>query len=111
MPQAISLQEQNGRDNIRQLCFDQLAERIENRRQRITFGDHLENAFLSGQQSFSPLSIFNVGQSSIPLQDFFLFISQRYGTSQEPTVVPVRVAMPRFVFKRLAGRPGDSPLC
>src|SRR5437016_6869837 len=84
MPQAISLQEQNGRDNIRQLCFDQLAERIENRRQRITFGDHLENAFLSGQQSFSPLSIFNVGQSSIPLQDIPLFISQRYGTSQQP---------------------------
>src|SRR5947208_54219 len=46
MPQAISVQEQNGRDNIRQLFFDQLAERVENSRQRITFGDHLEKPFL-----------------------------------------------------------------
>src|SRR5438874_12034533 len=103
MPQAISLQEQNGRDDIRQLCFDQLAERIENRRQRITFGDHLETACLSGQQSFSPLSIFNTAQNSIPLQDFFVFISKPYCTTQEPTLGTVRVAMSTNVSKRLAG--------
>src|SRR5438093_873353 len=56
------------------------------------------------------LTIINLHHDSVPLEDISLFISKRYGTSQKPTIFPIRRAPPCLILERRADNQHRAPL-
>src|SRR5690349_17328379 len=67
MPQPIAVDQENGSEHVGSLLLHEPTKTIEYVTERVTSRDHLESAFLSGQQRFGALAMVDVGGDAVPL--------------------------------------------
>src|ERR1700730_427963 len=101
MPQAISVQQQDGRQDAASLFLHEPAQAIKYFSQRTPGSHHLKDSLLPGEQGLCALAVFDIDTSPIPLDDVSRFIVQRHTAEEPPTKFPVRPPHSYFTFHRL----------
>ena len=84
-------------------AFDKPTERFEYFRHRMAARHHFEQPLFTGEQSFSPLPVVDIGLQDVPKDDMPVRISQREAARVEPAVDAIRTAEAVFEVVRMAG--------
>src|SRR6266446_6260404 len=87
---------------------------IKNRGERLTLGDHLEHAFLPGQQGLAPLqgrlgllAVLDVGRRARPVHEVSPLVAHRHRTQEAPAIHAIARSRTRCLRLNTRGLPSD----